>query len=95
MLRPQRNWPLSSAAHGRDFGALAAVLRGDGAASSVGASLEVSPVVSDAVARGVTMSPLPAAPLVSGSAGPSMSTIGKASSSASGGAVGALSLIHI
>ena len=77
------------AAHDNDVGALAAILRGAGAAISVGASVNVSPVGSVAVARGVTVSPLPAVPLACGSAAPSVVTTSSASSfSASGAAEG-------
>ena len=55
---------LPLAAHDIDVGALAAVFRGAGGASSVGAFVHVSPVASSvAAARGVAVSPLPAAPL--------------------------------
>ena len=80
---------LPLAAHDSDIGTLAAVLRGAGAASSVGASVRVSPVACVAVACGVVTSPIPAVPLAGGSAAPSVATTSRASFSASGTPMGA------
>ena len=85
----QRRDHSSLAANDSYAGALAAVLRGAGAANSVGAFLRVSAMTSVAFARGVVIPPLPAAPLACGSAAPSVDTTSRASSSAFGAAVGA------
>ena len=83
----QRRDHSSLAANDSYAGALAAVLRGAGAASSLGASLRVSPVASVTVAQGLAISPLPGVPRAGGSAAPSVATTSRAS--ASGAAVGA------
>ena len=68
----------TSGRHDSDFGAVAAVLRGAGAVSSVGASLRVYPVASVAVDQKVATSALPAAPLAGGSAAPSVAATSRA-----------------